>query len=65
MSLHSGGIHAIAINDGKLICSGYRDKMLKVYDSDSMNVEKEYKLDDYARSLDFMGGKIILGTRDG
>lgn len=65
VSLHQGGIHAICIKEGKLLASGFKDSTLKVYDANSLAVEKEYKLESYARSIDYKDGKAIIGTREG
>lgn len=32
VSLHSGGIHAIAITDNNIITSGFKDHILKIHD---------------------------------
>lgn len=39
--------------------------MLKVFNCDTMQQEKQIQLSSYARSIDMKNGKILLGLRDG
>lgn len=63
--MHQGTIHCVSFKEGKLLTSAYGDKMLKVFNCDTMQQEKQIQLSSYARSIDMKNGKILLGLRDG
>lgn len=63
--MHQGGIHAICIQEGKLLASGSKDCLLKIYDTETFEEEKSFKLKSCARSIDLKDGKIIVGTKNG
>jgi len=55
----------VTCKEGKILSSGYRDLTLKVWNAETMDVEKEHKINSYARSLDIHNGEIIAGLRYG
>lgn len=65
ISAHDGAINAITVRENKLFTSGSTDKKLKVWDVNSMNVEKTIQLSSYARAIDYKNNLILVGTRDG
>jgi len=63
--MHNGAIHAITMREGKILSSGAKDFLLKVYDGNSFQVSEQFQLGHAAKSIDILNGKILVGSRDG
>lgn len=61
---HDGSIMALNWVDGVLYSSGSQDKTLKLSDATG-NVVKTYELPSYAKSIDAINSKIVVGTKCG
>lgn len=48
---------------GKLFSSGSKDSLIKI--SQNGSVSKEFSIEGYAKSLDFLNGNLLVSTNDG
>jgi outer membrane protein assembly factor BamB len=62
--MHEGGIMAMAWVDGVIYSSGSKDNLLKLSTYDGQ-VTKTYQLPSYAKSIDAINKKIVVGTKCG
>jgi outer membrane protein assembly factor BamB len=62
--MHEGGIMAMAWVDGVIYSSGSKDNLLKLSTYDGQ-VTKTYQLPSYAKSIDAINNKIVVGTKCG
>ena len=53
----------LAYASGKLLSSGSKDHCIKI--SQNGEVQKEIKIDGYAKSLDLLNGNVLAGTNLG
>lgn len=63
MKAHEGSVMAINWVDGLVYSSGSQDKTLKVWESGMLS--KSYELPSYAKSIDALNKKIVVGTKCG
>ena len=64
MKAHSGEIHAVIHEGGKLI-SGGKDNKVAVFNGTDYTLEKVIELEaSYPKALDYKDGKILVGLRN-
>ena len=62
--MHKGAVMGLAWAGGKLLSSGSKDNKLNVSNADG-EVLASYDIPSYAKSLDLLNGKILVGTKCG